>query len=209
MRKGCDLQTHTGKPIALDLSAALGTPVTSASKSSKPVKPPTRSARLLRLAFALRSAVSCTFTAESCSLSPCCPKHWPQLVSSICCPCNSYMQGYTKRRACCSVAAQLRQEPANDLSAQRNPVKPRSKLPLWSCPSYVSAQWTTQYVASPALQGNTIQREEMERSSFSVVPQRSPASKALHRTGPRILSALFYSLVMVAGKEESEHFKDK
>lgn len=46
MREGCDLQIYTGKPVALDLSTALGTAVASDSTSSKPVKPPTRSARL-------------------------------------------------------------------------------------------------------------------------------------------------------------------
>lgn len=130
MRKGCGLQIHTGKPIALDLSTVLGTAVTSDSKSSKPVKPPTRSVRLLRSAFASCSAVSCTFPAESRSLSPCRPKRWPQLVSSVCRPCNSYTRGYTKRKGCCNAAARLRWELANDPSAQQNPVKPWSELPL-------------------------------------------------------------------------------
>lgn len=67
----------------------------------------------------------------------------------------------------------------------------------------------TQYIASPALQGNAVQREEMERSNFSTVSNRSPASKALHRAGTCILGALFYSLITVAGKEESDHLKHK
>lgn len=138
MRKGCDLQIHTGKPITIDLSTTLGTAVTSDSKSSKAVKPPPRSARLLRSAFASCSAVPCTFTAESC-----CPKHRLQLVSSICRPWNSCMRGFTKRKGCCSVAGWLRWEPANDLSAQGNQVKPWSELPLRSCPSHVSAQHMT------------------------------------------------------------------
>lgn len=49
----------------------------------------------------------------------------------------------------------------------------------------------------------------MERSWFSIVSQRSPASKAVHRAGTRVLGALFYRLGVLAGKEESEHFKHK
>lgn len=45
-RKGCDLQIRAGKPIALDLSTALVNAITSDSKSSKPIKPPTRRVRL-------------------------------------------------------------------------------------------------------------------------------------------------------------------
>lgn len=50
---------------------------------------------LLRLVFALCSAISYTCTAETHKLSPCCPKHCLQLVSSICRPSNSYLFCFT------------------------------------------------------------------------------------------------------------------
>lgn len=149
MRKGCDLQTHTRKPIALDLSTALGMAVPS-NKSSKPVKPPSRSARLRRSAFASCSALfqqKAAASLPSAQSTGCNRSALSAIpVTATCC---------TKRRGCCSVAAGLRWEPANDLSTQREPWMPWSKLPLWSCPLYINAQRTTQHSFCMAREHNS------------------------------------------------------
>lgn len=106
MREGCDL-LESQLPLILAQHWELPLlPTAQAANLSN--LPPGVQDSLLWSVFALCSAISCTFTAESRSLSPCCPKHWLQLVGSICHPCNSYMQGYTERRGCCDAAARLR-----------------------------------------------------------------------------------------------------
>lgn len=88
-----------------------------------------------------------------------------------------------------------------------NPGCPRAN---YRCgPAHCTSMHSKLLNTASAWRGNTIRKEGMERGNFSTVSHRSLASKALHRAGTCILSALFYSLVMVSGKEESEHFKHK
>lgn len=140
--------------------------------------------------FASCCAISCTCKAVTHSLSLRCPKHWLQLIVSICPPCIAACK-VTQREG--DAVTWLRWEPADDFSAKGNTVKSWSKLLLWSCPSCVSAEPTTQYTITPC----TARKHNSEGGDGEVIfllcQHRSPVSKALHRAGTQTLGALLYA----------------